>query len=92
MATPTGLPVFRLSSRPISSARASMASASLSISRLRSCGVVCCQVSNAVGGGIGRAVDVLAPLAGTLAMTCSFAGFSTSSVFPLRGLDPLRRR
>ncbi len=35
------------------------ASASLSMSRLRSCGVVCCQVSKAAAAAVGRPVDVL---------------------------------
>ena len=56
---PIGLPVSRHSTRVISSARASIASAILSSASERSCGVVCPQrLERAVGGGV-RPVDVL---------------------------------
>ena len=48
IAAATGLPAFFDSRRPSSSARASSPSASFRRARLRSAGVVCCQVSKAV--------------------------------------------
>ncbi len=83
MAAPTGLPAFWLSSRPISSARASIASASLSMSRLRSWGVVCCHVSKALAAASAARSTSAAPDAWTWAMTWPLAGFSTASVWPL---------
>ena len=83
IAAPTGLPVLRLSSRPISSARASRASASLSSRRLRSCGVECCQLSNAFAAALAARSTSSASEAGTCAMTWPLAGFSTARVLPL---------
>ena len=82
MAAPTGLPAFFDSSRPSSSARASIASASLSIIRLRSWGVVCCQVSKARAAALAARSTSSAPEAWTWAMTWPLAGFSTASVSP----------
>ena len=82
IAAPTGLPAFFDSRRPSSSARASMASASLSSIPLRSAGVVCRQVSKAVAAAFAARSTSSAPDAWTLAMTLPSAGFSTSSVSP----------
>src|SRR5512143_3381234 len=82
IAAVTGLPAFLDSSRPISSARASRPSASLSSARLRSCGVLCCQVSKAVAAASTARSTSSAFEAGTLAMTLPSAGFSTSRVAP----------
>jgi hypothetical protein len=82
MAAATGLPAFFDSRRPISSARASMASASLRSARLRSWGVVLPQVSKAASAAFAARSTSSAPEAWTLAMTVPSAGFSTSSVSP----------
>ena len=82
MAAPTGLPAFALSSRPSTSALASRASATLSSSSDRSCGVVFFQVSNAVAAAATARSTSSVELAGTLAMTWSLAGLMTSAVRP----------
>jgi len=82
IAAPTGLPAFRLSSRPSSSARASIASASLSRARLRSWGVVCCHVSNALAAALTTRSTSSGPDAWTWPITWPLAGFSTARVWP----------
>ena len=82
MAAPTGLPALALSSRPSSSARASSASAILSRSSERSCGVVFFQLWKAVSAALTARSTSSFELAGTLAMTWSSAGLMTSAVRP----------
>ena len=82
IAAPTGLPAFADSSRPSSSLEASSESAIFRRSRLRSWGVVCFHVWNAVSAAFtARSTSSFAD-AGTFAMTWPLAGFSTSSVSP----------
>ena len=89
IAAPTGLPALRLSRRPSSSARASIASASLSRARLRSWGVVCCHVSNALAAALTARSTSSGPEAWTWAITWPLAGFSTSRVWPVGAVDPV---
>ncbi len=80
---PSGLPPLRLSSPPSSSARASTASARRSSMRLRSWGVLCCQVSKAAAAAAAARSTSSASEAGTVAMTPPVAGLVTSAVRPL---------
>ena len=82
MAAPIGLPVWLDSSRPSSSAFASMMSAILSSARLRVWGVVRLQVSKAASAASTARSTSSWPEAGTCATTSSVAGFSTASVSP----------
>ena len=82
IAAPVGLPVWLDSSRPSSSALASMMSAILSSARLRVWGVVSDQVSKAFAAASTARSTSAAADAGTVATTSPVAGFSTSSVSP----------
>ena len=82
IAAPTGLPALALSRRPSSSAFDLRASATLSRSSERSCGVVFFQVSNAVAAALTARSTSSAELAGTFAMGLSLAGLMTSAVRP----------
>ncbi len=66
---PSGLPVFSLSTRTNSSARASMASAIRSIARWRSDGVESRQVSKARAAAAKAASTSSCPLSGAVAKT-----------------------
>src|SRR5437773_6208843 len=82
IAAPTGLPAFWLSSRPISSTRASIASASFRSAPDRSAGVAEPQAGNALSAAWTARSTSSAPLFGTRAITWSLAGLITSSVSP----------
>src|SRR5436190_3774321 len=82
IAAPTGLPALRLSSRPISSPRASIASASLRRAFDRSPGVAAPHAGNAFAAAWTARSTSSAALLGTFAITWSLAGLITSSVSP----------
>jgi hypothetical protein len=82
---PTGLPVFLDSTRVISSARCSTASAKRSIARLRSAGVASRQVSNAVAATCSASSTSAALDTGACAYASPVLGSTTSLYAPSRG-------